>query len=72
MKWTGNMARTGETDVLHNWLWWGDLREKVHLEDLGVNGRMMVKWIFKKRDGKAWNGLIWPKIGAGGRRLWKQ
>ena len=26
---------------------WGDLRERGHLEDLGIDGRIL-KWIFKK------------------------
>jgi hypothetical protein len=38
---------------------------KNHLEDLGVDGRIL-KWIFKKWDGEAWTGLIWLRIGTGG------
>jgi hypothetical protein len=28
--------------------WWGPLMERDHLKDLGVNGKMVFKWIFKK------------------------
>ena len=28
--------------------WWGNLRERDHLENLGVDGRVILKWIIKK------------------------
>jgi hypothetical protein len=31
--------------------WWGNLREKNHLEDLDVDGRIILKHIFKKGMG---------------------
>jgi hypothetical protein len=49
--------------------WWGNLRERDHLEDLDVDGRILLKWTFNKWDEEAWTGLIWRRIGTGGGRL---
>jgi hypothetical protein len=30
--------------------WLGNLRERYHLEDPGVNGRIILRWIFRNWD----------------------
>jgi hypothetical protein len=38
--------------------WWGSLKERGHLEYLCIDGRITLKCIFMKWDGRAWTGLI--------------
>jgi hypothetical protein len=54
-----------ETGEVHRGFWWGDLRKGNHLEDLCIDGNIILKWIFKKWDG-AWTGLIWLRTGTVG------
>jgi hypothetical protein len=35
----------------HTGLWWENLRERNHLDDLGEDGKIILRWIFKKWDG---------------------
>jgi len=49
--------------------WWGNLRETDHLEDLDVDGRIILKCILKKIGCGAWTVLIQFRFGLGGRFL---
>jgi hypothetical protein len=64
VEWAGHVACLGRGEVYIRF-WCGKLRLRDHLEDLGVDGRIMLKIIFKKWYG-AWTALIWFRIGTGG------
>ena len=36
-----------------------------HLEDTGVDGRIILQWILRKWNVEAWTGSIWLRIGTG-------
>jgi len=44
----------------------GKLEGGDHLEDPGVDGRIILRLIFKKLDVSSWTGLICLRIGTGG------
>jgi hypothetical protein len=50
--------------------WWGSLRERGHWGDQEVDGRIILKWIFRTLEGVVGNGWSWLKIGTGGGHLW--
>jgi len=51
----------GET---YTGFWWGNLGERHHLEDPGVNGRIILRRIFRKWDVGVWIRSSWLRIGT--------
>jgi hypothetical protein len=61
------MWHVWEREEVHTGLWWGDLREREYLEDLGIDG-MNIK-IFTKWYGVARTGFLWLTTGTRGGHL---
>jgi hypothetical protein len=56
MRWVGHVAHLGRGEV-HTGFWWGNLWERDQLEDLGIDGRSVLKWIFNKWGRGGGHGL---------------
>jgi hypothetical protein len=50
-------------------LWWETLRERDHLEDLDLDGKIILRLIFRKWGVVAWTGSIWLRTRTGGGHL---
>jgi hypothetical protein len=44
--------------------WWGNLRERNHLGDPDVDGRIILRWIFRNWDVGVWTKSSWLRIGT--------
>jgi hypothetical protein len=49
--------------------WWGSLRERDHWGDPDVDGRIILRWIFRKWEGVVGTGWRGLRIGTGGGHL---
>ena len=59
MRLAGYVARMGRGGV-YTEFWWGNLREIDHLLDPGVDGRIILRWIFRK-----WDVGVVDRVGSG-------
>jgi len=55
MKWAGLVARIGGGEAFTGF-WLGNVRERDHLEDPDVDGRIILRWILMKWGVGVWTG----------------
>jgi hypothetical protein len=55
----GNLPRMGEVCTQ---LWWENLRERDHWGDPGVDGRIILWWVFRKWDVEVWAGSEYSQV----------
>ena len=64
MRWTVHVARMRERRGVYRILV-GNLRERDHLKNPLVDGRVLLGWIFSKWDVGVWTGSSWLRIVTG-------
>jgi len=69
MRWAGHVARMAEDRGVHRVLV-GKPEGKVHWRDQDVDGRIILRWIFRKLEEVVGTGWSWLRIGTGGGHLW--
>ena len=52
----------GEREEVYTWFWWGNLKERDHLENPGIEGRIILRWILRKWVVGSWIGSNWLRI----------
>jgi hypothetical protein len=68
MRWAGHVARMGRRELCTG-CWWGNLWERCHWGDPDVDGRIILRWIFRTLEGVVGTGWSWLRIGTGGGHL---
>jgi len=56
-------------EEVYTGFWWGNLRERDQLEETGIDGKIILRWIFRKWSMVAWTGFICLWLGTGGWQL---
>jgi len=64
MRWVGHVVCLGEGEASTGF-WWGNLKER----DPGIDGSIILRWIYRKWDVGVWTGSSWLRIGTGGGHL---
>jgi hypothetical protein len=61
------MQHVGGREDACTWFLWGNLTERDHFGDPVIDGRMILRCIFRKCDVGIWAGSSWHRIGTDGR-----
>jgi hypothetical protein len=69
LRWAGHVARMGKGELCTGF-WFGNLRERDRWGNPGIDGRIILEWIFKKWDGSVRTGLGWLRIWTVDACLW--
>jgi len=64
MRWAGRVARMGDGRGVHR-----VLRERDHWGGPDTDGRIILRWIFRKWEGVVRTGWSWLRMGTGGGHL---
>jgi hypothetical protein len=63
------MWNVWEAGEIHTGLWWRDPRKNDDLGDTGVDGRIILRWIFRKWEVGLWTASSWLRMGSSGGHL---
>jgi hypothetical protein len=54
---------------MHTIPWLENMKGRDNFENLGTDGRIILKWILRKKGEMTWTGCTWLRIGTSGRLL---
>jgi hypothetical protein len=60
---------THSSHITPLYILWGNLNERDNLGDTVVDGRIILRWIFRKWHVGVWTGSSWLRIGTVGGHL---
>jgi hypothetical protein len=66
MRWGGDMWHAWGRGEVFTGFWLGDPRAKDHSEDLGIGGRIILRWTLGRWGSMRRTGFGWRRIGSGG------
>jgi hypothetical protein len=68
MRWAGHVERMGMGEVFTGF-WLEGQKARNHWEDLGVGGRIALRWTLGRQESMGRTGFGWLRIGSSGRLL---